>query len=81
MEKANDLMEYFFNFDVILLNETWIKSSSDLDYNIPKFKMIMQCRVKSNVKAKRASGGLICYIREKIYDGVQQVEWKYKVED
>ena len=66
LEKANDLMNYFFKYDVILLNETWIKSSSDLDYNIPEFKMIMQCRVKSNVKAKRASGGLICYIMEKI---------------
>ena len=43
--------------------------------------MITQCRTLTNKRAKRRSGGLICYIKDVISDGIQQIDGTIKHED
>ena len=66
------LTDYFSEYDIILLLiETWIKLDLPLTFDIPGYKSIIKCRPKSNSKAKRGSGGLICCIKNEYLEGIQ----------
>ena len=49
--------------------------------NIHGFKCINVCRSRSNKRAKRGSGGLTCYIREEINEGIEHVNCAKTSED
>ena len=43
--------------------------------------MITQCRQLLNKRAKRRSGGLLCYIKEVFVEGIQEVNGIVKNDD
>ena len=68
-----DQVDNFRKYDIFLLCETWLKPQHPYDMNIHGFKCINVCRPQSNKRAKRDSGGLMCYIRKEIEEGIEHV--------
>ena len=71
-EKKNnkDFSEFITKYDIICLYETWTSKTSKIDligYNKPNHSY----RRFQNKRAKRASGGLVVYIRDSIRKGVK----------
>ena len=65
----------FFNeFDIILLCETWLKPNHPYDMNIKDFDSICISRSGTSRKAKRGSGGLMCYFRKEIKEGIEGLQ-------
>ena len=58
-----------------------MKAGTLVSFEIPGYKSIVKCRSKSHSKAKRGSGGLICYIKNEFVKGIQYREGKFKLED
>ncbi len=61
--------------DVILLCETWLqKHTAPKNYTIPGYKEFNNYRKHLHKKARRASGGMIVYIKHELLQYVQVVE-------
>ena len=58
------LFDYFTKYDIILLCETWLKPNHRYNMDIKEYKLISTYRSQLHHKAKRGSGGLMCYIKE-----------------
>ena len=56
-DKLIDQIDYFNNFDIILLCETWLKPDHPYDMNIKEFESICISQSSTNRKAQRGSGG------------------------
>ena len=80
-DKLIEQIDHFKNFDIILLCETWLKPQHPYDMNIQGYKSINITRSPTNVKAKRGSGGLMCYIKKEIEEGVNNVPCEKCSED
>ena len=66
-----DQVENFSDFDMVLLSETWLKPNHSYDMNIPGYNSVCLSRLCTNIKARRGSGGLMCYIRNGIKEGIE----------
>ena len=62
--KSPELIETFKNHDVVLLTETWTNSFSDL--TVDNFEYFVLNRTNYKKNSKRASGGIIVYVRNKL---------------
>ena len=72
----------FFNeFDIILLCETWLKPNHPYDMNLKDFDSICISRSGTSRKAKRGSGGLMCYFRKEIKEGIEYIAGLERSED
>ena len=62
-------------FDIIALSECWINGNSKIDLNgyVPVSK---PRRRRKN--ARRDSGGLVCYFKENIWEGVRECYWDFE---
>ena len=58
--------------DIVLFSETWTNEHSSV--NIDDFVVYSKHRVRKR-NAKRDSGGLVCYFREKVAHGVKELKW------
>lgn len=74
-EKKNnkDFSDFITGFDLICLYETWTSKNSKIDL-IGYSKPIHSYRRFQNKRAKRASGGLLIYIKDSIRKGVKLVK-------
>ena len=81
IEKLIDLTDKFNNYDIVLLCETWLKSNHYYDMNIQGFKSLSVQRSQTNQRAKRGSGGLICYMKNKIEEGIAHITCTTHCED
>ena len=54
-----------------MLNETWLRPNSPYNLNMKDYLLHIINRPSTNKKAKRGSGGLICYHRKEITDGIE----------
>ena len=52
-----------------------------LNFEIPGYNMITLYRSPTNKKAKRRSGGLVCYIKDEIVEGIRQIDDIIRNED
>jgi len=59
-----ELQTEFNNLDVILLCKTWIKEDYQYSNELKNYESYKISRMKyRNKRAKRGSGGLLCYIK------------------
>ena len=76
MKLSNDVLgKYFRNFDIVLLQETWAKSTSV--FNIDGYKYFNFARMLKNEKSKRSSGGLGIFVRKFLLEGLSIVKTFY----
>ena len=73
INKLIDNIEHFNDFDIILLSETWLKPNHLYDMNIQGYTSVCLSRACTNRNTKRESGGLMCYIRNEIKEGIEYV--------
>ena len=71
MDKLIDNIEYFTNYDIVLLSETWLKPNHPYNMNIQGYTSVCLPRSCTNRNAKRGSGGLMCYIKNEIKEGIE----------
>ena len=76
-EKLKDVsfIESVFNYDVVMLCESWTNEMSDVD--VEGYIRISKVR-KRKKYAKRSSGGLEVYIKEELIKGVEQEEYNHE---
>ena len=65
--------KFISNYQIICLSETWTNKSSKIDLK-GYSKPIHSYRRFQNRRAKRASGGIIIYIKDDIRQGVKLVK-------
>ena len=70
-DKLIDVAEYLNHFDIIMLSETWLRPNSLYNLNMNDHLLHTINRPSTNKRAKRGSGGLICYYRKEIMDGIE----------
>ena len=75
------LFDYFTKYDIILLCETWLKPNHRYNMDIKGYKLISTYRSQLHHKAKRGSGGLMCYIKEEFQEGVEYITCNKTSED
>ena len=63
------------SYDIILLSETWTNIYSDL--SVRGYECVVKHRDRKR-KAKRDSGGLVCFFRESIFKGVTREPWDFE---
>ena len=68
--KFSNINGFLLQYSLILLSETWLKSSTLYDLTLDRYKCINKCRARSNPRAKRGLGGLLCHIHRSIEEGV-----------
>ena len=78
VSKLTNLHDCFSKFDMILLCETWISVDSTSSYDLSDYAKYELRRPKTN-KAKRSSGGVLCYVRKSILAGVEIVNEPNKI--
>ena len=74
MDKLIDLLPFITNYDLIFLIETWMNPDFSFNYSISGYTMITKCRKQTNKRAKRRSGGLLCYMKDSITSGINQID-------
>ncbi|MEW8546197.1 MAG: endonuclease/exonuclease/phosphatase family protein, partial [Candidatus Thiodiazotropha sp.] len=68
-----DFVSLIYKYDIICLIETWTTKTSQIE--ITGYKTLVHSYRKFvNKRAKRASGGLIIYVKNSIYKGVKLVK-------
>lgn len=74
-EKKNnsDFVKFITQYDIICLYETWTNKSSEIDIN-GYSKPFHSYRRYQHRRAKRASGGIIIYVKNELRDGVKLVK-------
>ena len=70
-----DFIKYIKGYDVIILSECWTNKFSKLD--LEGYSYFSKHRPRRK-KAKRDSGGLVCYLKNDIYKGVNNIDWDYE---
>ena len=70
-----EFVNYIKRHEIILLSECWINEHSVID--IEGYKCFKKIR-KMKRRAKRPSGGLICYIKESLFKGVETVNFDFE---
>ena len=73
--ELSDFVNTLKQYDIILLNECWISDESIID--LGGYVCIKKIRPKKK-RAKRYSGGLVCYIKESLYKGVHTVNFDFE---
>ena len=73
--ECDDFIKLVNCHDVIFLSETWTNKYSNL--NLDGFIPVAKHRRKK-VKARRESGGLVCYFRESIFRGIHEEKWSFE---
>ena len=73
-----ELADFFLN--IILLSQTCINPDYTVNFEIPGYSMITLCWSPTNKRAKRRSGGLVCYIDE-IAEDIRQIDDIIRNED
>ena len=73
--EINEFIRSLVEFDVVLLSETWTDERSKLE--LKGYSNICKHRPKKS-KAKRNSGGLVCYLRNKMEKGVKLEKWDFE---
>ena len=64
-----------YNYEIILLSECWITEQTDISLKgYELFKKVRPMRKNS----KRASGGLVCFIKSSLYKGVSNVYFDFE---
>ena len=63
--KSSEFKAICKNYDILMLNETWTSEESDVANG---FEHIVLNRTEKKAGTKRNSGGLIVYIRSKLFD-------------
>ena len=58
-------------YDIILLSKTWLKPNHPYNMNLQGYTSVCLSQSCTNKKAKRGSGGLMCYIRNEIKEGIE----------
>ena len=62
--------------DIVLLSETWTNEKHDLGVN--EFaEPLCKHRIRKK-NAKRDSGGLVCYFKKYLFDGVSEIKWEFE---
>ena len=73
IDKLIENIDFFKRFDLILLCETWHNLHNMHNFDIKDYTYISSCRARTNRKAKRNSGGLLCYVKDIIKEGIEQI--------
>ncbi len=81
VNKLISLSETINQYDIIFFYETWLKPNYPFNLNVQGYKSHSVCRKQTNRKSKRGSGGLLCYIKEEIANGVHFVDTESYSED
>ena len=71
----SEFCNYISDFDIILLSETWTHKHCTLD--LKGYDCISKHRERKK-HAKRDSGGLVCYIRKQISQGIKLKPWEWE---
>ena len=72
LECENSVRQCIEMYDFIFISETWTNETSSVD--IDGFKSFCKHR-KRRKNARRDSGGLVVYVREKFVNGIHEEEW------
>ena len=75
LECENGVRQCIEMYDFIFISETWTNECSTVD--IDGFKSFCKNR-KRRKNAKRDSGGLVVYVREKFANGIHEEDWDYE---
>ena len=67
-----EMIECMNKNDIVLVSETWTNEHSCID--IDNFVTFSKHRVRKK-NAKRDSGGLVCYFKKGVAEGVQELKW------
>jgi len=70
-DKLIDVAEYLNHFDIIMLSETWLRPNSPYNWNMNDYLLHSINRLSTNKNGQRGSGGLLCYYRKEIMDGIE----------
>ena len=62
-------------FDVIFLAEAWSNQYSRL--HLDGYENICKHRLKKS-SARRDSGGLVCFYKECLNDGIKEMDWSFE---
>ena len=73
--KTGELNDIMVNNDVVLCCESWTRESNDLI--VDGFADPFCNHRKRKKGAKRDSGGIVCYFRNKYVKGVSVVDWSF----
>ena len=73
IDKLIENIDFFKRFHLILLCETWHNPHNMHNFDIKDYTYISSCRAKTNRKAKRNSGGFLCYVKDTIKEGIVQI--------
>ena len=65
-------IDYITKYDLIMLCETWTSAKSN--FTIPNYEAFYSHRPKRNKKAKRCSGGVIIYVKERLLGAVSMIK-------
>ena len=68
-----NLYDNINKFDFVFLSETWTNVNSCVD--LDGYVVYRKERVR-RARATRDSGGLVCYIKEFLAKGVQEINWE-----
>ena len=63
------------DYDVIMLSECWINKYSVL--TLDGYEHVSKPRLK-NKKAKRESGGIVCYFKKALFKGIIEKNWDFE---
>ena len=62
-------------YDIIVLNECWINKCSVVE--LSGYNVFTKPRKKRG-KAKRDSGGIVIFVKDKFKDGMELVDWAFE---
>lgn len=72
-QSCSDFTNFISQHDIICLSETWTKKNSKIDLN-GYSDPIHSYRHFQNRRAKRASGGIIIYIKDSVRRGIKLIK-------
>ena len=75
------MIEVINQYDINLLCETWLKHTEQFNLEVKGYESIVICRSITNKRSKRNSGGLVCYIKKDIMEGIERAECDQKSND
>jgi len=73
--ESESMLDYLKHFDIIFLSETWTNPLSKVDMN--GYVCVSKHR-RRRKRAKRDSGGLICYIKSNFKKGIIAMDWDFE---
>ena len=73
--ECEDFVNGLTGHDIIVLSESWTNELSDL--SLKGYVCVSKHR-RRRKRAKRDSGGLICYFKNEIWKGISKCEWDFE---